>query len=288
MSAVGASTASAAASGMSSAETCVSSTLMRCMSSLSAASPSSPCSCLRRSSSPSSSSSSESERAVVAHVERVEQIVHHVAERRWSSTSVFEPVEIAAGLVLDQRAPQIDQLLGGRRRRLAGQALAHHQRQRILDRRVGAVGDLVELAAVEAVVEHGGEILRDAVHAARADRLDARLLDRLEDRARLLAGGLQAAMDRRVVTGELAARSNRRGRARWRLPPCRSLRGGSGSRALPPIRPGRSAAKVTSSSGLRASARRQPRDRALERLGRGFLRRRFGLDVGRHVSAFAG
>ena len=37
-----------------------------------------------------------------------------------------------------------------------------------------------------------------------------------------------------------------------------SLRGGSGSRTLPPIRPGRSAAKETSSSGLRASARRQP------------------------------
>ena len=37
-----------------------------------------------------------------------------------------------------------------------------------------------------------------------------------------------------------------------------SLRGGSGSRTLPPIRPGRSAAKLTSRSGLRASARRQP------------------------------
>src|SRR5271165_5205336 len=37
-----------------------------------------------------------------------------------------------------------------------------------------------------------------------------------------------------------------------------SLRGGSGSRALPPIMPGRSAAKVTSSSGWRAIARRQP------------------------------
>ena len=34
-----------------------------------------------------------------------------------------------------------------------------------------------------------------------------------------------------------------------------SLRGGSGSRALPPVSPGRSAAKVTSRSGL-------PRDRA--------------------------
>src|SRR5882757_158011 len=37
-----------------------------------------------------------------------------------------------------------------------------------------------------------------------------------------------------------------------------SLRGGSGRRALPPAMPGRSAAKVTSSSGWRASARMQP------------------------------
>src|SRR5262245_57120012 len=37
-----------------------------------------------------------------------------------------------------------------------------------------------------------------------------------------------------------------------------SLRGGSGRRALPPTMPGRSAANVTSSAGLRAMARRQP------------------------------
>src|SRR5262249_18396461 len=37
-----------------------------------------------------------------------------------------------------------------------------------------------------------------------------------------------------------------------------SLRGGSGSRALPATIPGRSAAKATSSSGLRAIARRHP------------------------------
>ena len=42
------------------------------------------------------------------------------------------------GAVLDQRAPEVDKFLGVRRRRQAGQALAHHQRQRFLDRRVGA------------------------------------------------------------------------------------------------------------------------------------------------------
>ena len=123
-------------------------------------------------------------------------------KRRWSSTSRLEPVEAAPGAVLDQRTPQVDELAGRRRRRLAGEALAHHQRDRVLDRRVGAVGDLVELAAVEAVVEHGGEVFRDALHAARADRLDARLLDRVEHRARLLAARHQAAVHGRIVTGE--------------------------------------------------------------------------------------
>ena len=73
----------------------------------------------------------------------------------------------------------------------------------VLDRRVGAVGDLVELAAMEAVVEHGGQILGDAGHAARADRLDARLLDRVEHRARLLAAGHELAVHVGIVTGEL-------------------------------------------------------------------------------------
>src|SRR5918994_2269991 len=40
--------------------------------------------------------------------------------------------------------------------------------------------------------------------------------------------------------------------------PAPSLRGGSGSRALRPASPGRSAAKLTSSSGTLAMARRQP------------------------------
>ena len=126
MSAVGASTASLAASGMSSADTCVSSMLVLCISSESgfavlagfllaaillallvfllgiAA-------------------------AVLAHLERVEQIVDDVAELPLVLDQAFEPIEITPGAILDQRTPEIDQPLGGRRRRQAGQALAHHQ-----------------------------------------------------------------------------------------------------------------------------------------------------------------
>ncbi len=128
--------------------------------------------------------------------------MHHVAEAPLIVEHALEPIEAAAGALLDQRPPQIDELARGRRRRLAGQPLAHHHGKRFLDRRVGAIGDFVELAAVKAVVEHGGEILRHPAHAAGADRLDAGLLDRLEHRARLLAAGRKLAMHRRVVTGE--------------------------------------------------------------------------------------
>ena len=117
-----------------------------------------------------------------------------------------EPVEAAAGALLDERPPQVDQLARGRRRRLAGQPLAHHQRDGILDRRVGAVGHLVELAAMKLVVEHGGEIALHAEHALGADRLDARLLDRLEHRAGLLAAGHEPPVHRRIVAGELERR----------------------------------------------------------------------------------
>lgn len=85
----------------------------------------------------------------------------------------------------------------------AGQPLAHQHRQRIGERRVGAVGDLVELAAMEMVIEHRGEVFRNARHAARADRLDPRLLHRLEHAARLRIARHQLAMQFGVVTGDL-------------------------------------------------------------------------------------
>ena len=141
-------------------------------------------------------------RSILAHVEAIEQVVHHVAEPPLVVEHALKAIEIAAGALLDQRAPQIDELARGRRRHLAGEPLAHHHGERVFDRRVGAVGDLVEFAAMETVVEHGGEIFCHPAHAARADRLDARLLDRFEHGARLLAAGRQLAMHRRVVTGE--------------------------------------------------------------------------------------
>ena len=56
---------------------------------------------------------------------------------------------------------------------------------------------------METVIEHGRKVLGDARHAACADRLDAGLLDRVEDGARLLPARHELAMNHRVVTGEL-------------------------------------------------------------------------------------
>ena len=128
--------------------------------------------------------------------------MHDVAEAALVVEHAFEPVETLAGAFLDQRTPQLDQLACGRRRHLAGESLAYQHGECVLDRRVGAVGDLVEFAAVEAIIEHGGEILGDAAHAARTDGLDAGLFDRFEHGAGLGAAGHQLAMHRGVVTGE--------------------------------------------------------------------------------------
>src|SRR5207245_9015716 len=86
--------------------------------------------------------------AVFAHVERVEEIMDGVAEACLVLDQPLETVEIAPGAILDQRAPQIDDLLGRRRRGSAGQPLPHHQRDRFLDGCVRSTGALIALAAV--------------------------------------------------------------------------------------------------------------------------------------------
>jgi hypothetical protein len=190
----------------------------------------------------------------------------------------FEAIEIAPGAVLDQRAPQIDDLLSRRRRGLAGQSLPHHERDRFLDGRIRPVGDLVELAAVETVVEHGREVLCNAGHPACADRLDAGLLDRLEYGARLLPARHELAMHERVMAGELE-------RDRVGVPAHdRGIRAAELSRRLGQARlaaddPGAFRGEGDFELRLARDRAQAPRDRALERLGRGVFRRISGLDV---------
>ena len=134
---------------------------------------------------------------------------------------------------------------------------------------------------MELVVEHGGEVLGNALHAARPDRFDAGLLDRLEHRAGLLAAGQQAAMNGIVVT-----RHPQRDRICMAAHDC-----GIGGRELarrlrqPRLAAG-SAGPLRRERDLEIGPVRNraqaPGHRPLERLGRGFARRTLDFDVRRH------
>ena len=140
--------------------------------------------------------------AVVAKLQRRQQIMHRVAEFRLVLGEAIEPVEPRADLVFQHRPPQVDHLARRGGRRQAGETLAHQHRQRVGQRRVGAVGDLVEFSTVKMIVEHGGEVFCDAGHAARPERLDAGLFDGFEHAARLRIARHQLAMHFRIVAGE--------------------------------------------------------------------------------------
>ncbi len=206
-----------------------------------------------------------------------------VAELALIVEQALQAVETLAGAVLDERPPQVDELLRRRRRRLPGKPLAHHHGDGLLDRRVGAVGDLVELAAVEAVVDHRGEIVLHAEHAARADRLDASLLDGVEHRAGLLAAGHQAPMHRRIVAGELerdgiGMAAHDRGLA------TRELSRRLGQPHLAADQAGPLGRERHFKLGLARDGAQTARHRALERLGRRFLALSLRLLVGGHRS----
>ncbi len=126
----------------------------------------------------------------------------HIAEAALIGQHTLQSIEIAAGALLDQGSPQLDHLPRRRGRRFAGEPLAHDHGNRVLDRRVGAIGDLVVFPSMKAVIEHGREILLDAAHATRADRFDTNLFDRFEHRTRLLTTRHELAMNRRIVAGE--------------------------------------------------------------------------------------
>ncbi len=208
--------------------------------------------------------------AVVAEIERRQQVMHEIAEPRLVLGDAAELVEPSADLVFQHRPPEVDHLFRGRRRREARQPFAHQHRQRVRQRRIGAVGDLVIFAAMEMIVEHRGQVLCNARHPARADRLDARLLHRLEYAARLRISRYQLAVHLGIVTGELE-----RDRVGMAAHDGRIAFGHLAGRLRQP----RLARRETRTLGRKRHFQlRRPCDRtqargyrALERLGRGFL-----------------
>ena len=116
--------------------------------------------------------------------------------------SLAQPIEIGAGLLLDEGAPELDETRGAARRLEPRHALAREHRHRVLQRRLLARARLGERTAVVAIVEHGGDVRRHALHAARANGFDPRLLDRVEQGARRRALGREAPVERIVMAGE--------------------------------------------------------------------------------------
>src|SRR5581483_4506271 len=114
-----------------------------------------------------------------------------------------EFAQIARDLAFEPRAPQIDDAPRRGRRRLAGQCLAGQETDRLGHRAFGAFADTLEALPAVLLVEHRRDVGGDAGHAASAERLDPRLLDRLEDRPRQWAAGQAFRVDRVVVILEL-------------------------------------------------------------------------------------
>ena len=189
---------------------------------------------------------------------------------RWSSIRRSAFVEVAVGAAFDELAPQLHEFL-----RPGGGAWPV-SRSRTIMASASSIG-----ASARSVISSNlprwkrsssmaVRIFGDARHAARADRLDARLLDRLEHAARLRVARHQLAMHFRIVAGEfqrdrIGVAAHDRGIAprhlarRLRQPRlARRQAGALGGERHFQLRLARDRAQAAG-------------DRALERLGRGFL-----------------
>jgi hypothetical protein len=87
---------------------------------------------------------------------------------------------VRPGALLDPRAPQVHHRLGRLGRPGAGQPLAHDEREGVLERGVGPLGDLGVAPMAVLVLDAGREVGGHAWHAIGAESLDAGALDRLE------------------------------------------------------------------------------------------------------------
>ena len=223
--------------------------------------------------------------AVVAQLQRLQQVMNRVAKLGLILGEILQHIEARTDLVLEDRPPEVDHLARGHRRREPGQPFAHHHRQRIGQRRIGAVGDFVVFAAMEMIVEHRSEVLGDAAHALGADRLDTGLLDGIEHAPRLRIAGHQLAMNFRIVT-----RHAQRNGVRMAAHDGGILAGQLARRFRQPRLAGRQARTLGGEGhfkfGLLGDGPQRRRHRALERLRRRFLRPGPELDIRRAHATF--
>ena len=142
------------------------------------------------------------EGVLLHHVERLQKFLHGPAKGPLVLHRLREHVELAPGAIFDDRAPEFDDLFRSAGRSKPRQTFAHHQGDSVFKRRVILVIDAAEITALVFILQHCGKIAGDAKHPLRANRLNARLLDRFKDCARLLAFWSEAVMDGRVMASE--------------------------------------------------------------------------------------
>ena len=135
-------------------------------------------------------------------LEVAQQLADQGRERRLVVERETERIEIAAGFVLDPSGDQLEPRSGFLGRRLAGQPLAHHQPDRRGERHFLAVARAGERIGAQPEFGQPREIVADPGHAARAERLAARLLGGVEHRARGLVGRRGAGVEPRIVMAQ--------------------------------------------------------------------------------------
>ena len=276
MSAAGASTASSAVSAAS-AEASASSMLIFSMSSESAASPFSPVSSLRRSWSPSSPSSSSSEEARSSPMSSDSRRSWTASPNlRWSSSTRSSR----------SRPRPARSSMNGRHRSTSFFAAGGGAWPVSRSRTIMATASSIGASARSVTSSNLPRWKRSSIMAARLLFTPSMRREPIAStRACSTASNTARACwppgtSRRCTAGSwqaslsaIASALPRTIAASARV----SLRGGSGSRTLPPTRPGRSAANVTSSSAFLAMARRQPVTARLNGSVGDSLRCAFGL-----------
>ena len=111
----------------------------------------------------------------------------------------FKPLQKLSAARLNHRPPDIDQPFRRRRRRQARQTFANEQRQRVFERRIGAIAHQSEAVMAVLVFKARGQIAGHAGHARRPEPLDAGAFGGLEHGARRSRRRSDAAMYLGVV-----------------------------------------------------------------------------------------
>ena len=141
-------------------------------------------------------------RAFIAHAKIAQEIAHHIGECGLVVHRAAHARHGAGCLLRKFRAPVRRDGFGGGRKLASGHRLAQHEFERIVHRRAALVRHLGVSGALAALLKHGIEVLGDAIHGHRADRLDPRALGRLEQAARILALGHRLRVRACIVVGD--------------------------------------------------------------------------------------